>query len=97
MSSDEEIQLRGRIVTEYIEAKNSMVALEAQAATIIEALSAVAEALNTNTFEGPSYATARATFPKPDQIWQLVYDITSTQRKLASAQEKLGRLGVELK
>lgn len=97
MSSDEEIRLRGQILTEYMEAKTALVALETEAMRFSDALSTVADALSNRNFRGEPYATARANFPTPEQIWQLVSDITSTQKKMTAAETKLKNLGVDLK
>ena len=65
MSSDEELRARGRILSEYIDAKTTMVALESEAEEIISSLSRVASALDSKSFRGPEYAQAIADFPTP--------------------------------
>lgn len=97
MSSDEELRVRGRILSEYIEAKNTMVALEANADKISNSLSGVASALGSKNFRGPQYAQAMADFPTPDQMRQLVSDIDSTQKRLTAAANQLKQLGVDIK
>jgi predicted nucleic acid-binding Zn-ribbon protein len=96
MSSDEELRVRGRILTEYIEAKTTMVALEAEADKISNSLSGVASALNNKNFRGPEYAQSMADFPTPDQVRQLVSDINSTQKRLTAAAKQLKQLGVDI-
>lgn len=97
MSLDDEIRARGQIMSDYLDAKSKLVALESEAKRIAGILNNLGEKLSTFFFAIDSQNAALTDYPTSEQIKELLANITAVLKKKRNAERQLKELGFEVK
>ncbi len=93
MSSDEQQQIYGRIMSEYLQAKQTLVALQSEATKIAEILASVRQSLTEPLFATGNFESQLENFPTSEKIKALVDEIRKYREKKSEAEKQLRELG----
>ncbi len=97
MTSEKEDQAKGRILTQFTEAKKRLIALDSEATHIATQLSSVGQALSAKYYLSPTIDNNLKTFPTAESIRELVDEAREVMRRRDEAQKQLRELGVDFK
>jgi hypothetical protein len=98
MSEDDVLIQRGRILSDYLDAKNKLVGLESEAEAVGQIFTDLGAAFARKDFaEAEFHKELAEIFSTAEHVKSLVADITAMQKKKREAARKLTELGLELK
>ena len=97
MTSEQEDQIKGRMLTQYTEAKKKLATLHAEAAKIGGQFSLIVQAFKNHSYNAPNLDVNINTLPTGEEIKELVTDIREAIKLQDEAQKYLRELGVDFK
>jgi hypothetical protein len=97
MSPDEQHQIYGRIMTEYLQTKQVLVALEAEAKSIGSILADIGQTMSISSFITDNFEKRMQSYPEPEKILELAAEISSLRKKKQDAEKQLKEIGFEVK
>lgn len=96
MSENEELEARGRIVTDYMEAKARLAALESEMRRTGEHLQRVGDFISQGAVHIKTFDSEIASIPTAEKLRRLADEFKQVRDKRDAAQNAMKQLGIEI-
>lgn len=96
MSTDQELIQRGKMVTDFQQAKARLAALRSQAADLSKTLIRIGQALQNENLENGALDAVISGLPAKEDLQQLVSDVRAAQKTINDVQKGMRQIGIEI-
>ena len=96
MTTEEQHLQRGKMVSEFQEAKAKLAALRSQAGDLAKRLIGIGQALQKETLENGALDSIVSGLPSKDEVQKLVSDVRTAQQTIAGVQKAFQQMGIDI-